>query len=443
MKCSKYNIIYQRENGDKIAYNTYSGVVSKINNEFEEIMNSLDDSEFNNDLYQNNELAKKMKEVGYIIDDIDEFKNINRLSHMQRIDSNKIKLVIATTLECNFACPYCYETPQKGYMSKDVMDKIFSFAIEKIKYYKLDGVSVVWYGGEPLLYPEVIEYLSLKFINYCKENKISYNASIITNGYLINSEIVELMSNAFIGFAQITIDGPEHIHDGRRFLCDPSKTSGTFKTIINNINLLTIKKIKVGIRVNIDSENMNNIYDLIKSLDVLLENKKYIGVYLGHVFEEEINSEPKNTSCISKETFANLKIDLLNNLKAHGFSDVINKNFPKTRLNYCSATFLNSFVFGPTGKIFKCWNDICDDSKTIADINLINNIEHLELKTLMNKWVSFDLRNNAECMQCKFFPICAGGCPRERIDNIESFKCEDIKYNTEKLINFMIDNKLK
>lgn len=443
MKSSNYNLLYTRENGDRIAYNTYSGVISRINNDFENILNCLGDGPTLNIDPSLNNLTEQMKKVGYIVDDCEEFEKINHLSHKQRFDSRKIKIVIAPTLECNFGCPYCYETPRKGYMTKEIMDKIYSFVINRIESYKIEGVSVVWYGGEPLLYPEIIGYLSSKLIKYCKEYKIAYNASIITNGFLINSEIISLMKNAFISFAQITIDGIETVHNSRRFLLRPSDSNGTFKTIINNINLLTNEKIRVGIRVNIDSGNKNIINDLVDKLDTLLYNKEYIGIYLGHIFDDKSNDECSNCACISKELFADLKIDLINRLHSTGFHNIAKKNIPKTRLNYCSATFLNSFVFSPIGKMFKCWNEICEDEKSFADINDLDILDNDKLEFKMSKWITYDFSDNIECQDCKFSPICAGGCPKERINNKNSVNCEDIKYNAERLINFLIDNKIE
>lgn len=67
-------------------------------------------------------------------------------------------------------------------MSERIQDAI----IHLVEMHKsnLQALSVVWYGGEPLLAISIIKRLSLRLIQLCKEANISYSAYMITNGYL-------------------------------------------------------------------------------------------------------------------------------------------------------------------------------------------------------------------------------------------------------------------
>ena len=75
------------------------------------------------------------------------------------------RLTINPTLNCNFSCWYCYETHNKKYMSNEVKQRILKLidnivSKQDIQYFELD-----WFGGEPLLYPDIIERVSLKIMD--------------------------------------------------------------------------------------------------------------------------------------------------------------------------------------------------------------------------------------------------------------------------------------
>ena len=70
--------------------------------------------------------------------------------------------------------------------------------------------------------------MSKKFIEICDKYGVRYQANIITNGYLLNKEIVKELEDIHVKHIQVTIDGPKDIHDKRRFL---KGKQGTFDKI--------------------------------------------------------------------------------------------------------------------------------------------------------------------------------------------------------------------
>ena len=69
----------------------------------------------------------------------------------------------------------------------------------------------------------------------------------------------------------------------------------------------------------------------------------------------------------------------------------------------CCADKRDAFVIGPSGDIFKCWNSLGRAGEAIGHVAR-------GCDTSKNKWLEFQPREDAECRECKFLPVCQGGC---------------------------------
>lgn len=188
MKISNFVIHFERENLFFL-YNTCTQSLFKINKlDYISIFNVIEKKTNIENL--SNELLTFL-ETHQCLDTAN-----NQLAHDFRVkmeyrkrfesfSSKTLSLVIAPTLACNFACPYCYESNLPiSSMSQDVEDGIIHF----IKSYDkvCDKIEVCWDGGEPLIGFDTIKSLF---------NKIETNTSltvvnhiIVTNGYLLTEE---------------------------------------------------------------------------------------------------------------------------------------------------------------------------------------------------------------------------------------------------------------
>ena len=70
-----------------------------------------------------------------------------------------MELTVCPTLACNFACPYCFQGHGRTYesMSREVRDEVVSLAERMLDASGASRLRVTWFGGEPLLAPDVIE----------------------------------------------------------------------------------------------------------------------------------------------------------------------------------------------------------------------------------------------------------------------------------------------
>ena len=214
MKKSKYNII--KKIGDSnIAFNAMTCALAEVNDDFLAIMSDIDSGNFNSTNYDQ-ELISNMKHGGYIIDDdIDEIERIKFFRNYEKYKDTGLALTIAPTLECNFKCIYCYETPKKGFMSDVVQNSLIKMIKRKVDT-GIDNLAITWYGGEPMMAKGVIYNLSERILSICNEKNVQYDAFIITNASLMNDDDIQKLKKYHVSGAQITIDGPPDVHNSRR-----------------------------------------------------------------------------------------------------------------------------------------------------------------------------------------------------------------------------------
>ena len=433
MKLSKFTIIFDSASGEKILYNSYTGALAKIDEEHFNFMKRAIHSH-HAETVLGDIPERELKAVAdlakykFIVDDnLDELELSQEFSAKQRYNEKSLKLVIAPTLKCNFSCPYCYEVSQDRSMNKQVQKDIIEFVRCKVESSPVEAISVVWYGGEPLLCQSIISAMSAELLQICNNKQIKYGASIITNGYLLNETSAGILKNAHIRFAQITVDGPKHVHNQRRSLRDKPEVD-TYAKIIEGINLLNREDIRVSIRMNADIANKNSLEAGIKDLAQFVLDKDCSSVYIARVFP---TNEGHCTECMSQKEFGLQLLNCVRQAYAYGFQDAVQKSYPKLRLHYCSATLQNNYVFDPDGFIYKCWNDVGLPHNSIG---VIHDWLYHGKKLEDSAWLSYSALNFEKCRNCSVLPICGGSCPRETIYNDSSPKCELYRYVLQDLL---------
>lgn len=417
MVWSIYNRLFETIDARYFLYNSYT-------NNF--IQLSFDDFCLMKECQKNgvgvldDETKNLLKSECIIVDDDNDIYNKIKLQrYLGRFDKSYLSLTIAPTTGCNFKCYYCYEAGIEGStnnMSLETAANIICF----IKEFKTtQKLRITWYGGEPLLKFNIIEYLTCELKKIIKD----YQAHMITNGYLLTPDISAKLQKMDIRGLQITIDGMKDTHNLRR----PHKVhNNSFETIIHNLdNLFDIyPQVNVALRVNIDNSNSDEYHSLYEFLSVRY-NKYKINIHPGYVTDEF--SETKLKPCMGKED----KISFM--VKQYTEYKIPMSFYPKTEFGECCARHLMSFVIGPKGEIYKCWNDIGIKEKTIGSVNNYSISNNLCVKYL----VDADPLSSDECKKCFYFPICNGGCPYNRINSTKennSTTCKIIKENLEKFL---------
>ena len=355
MYWSKYNILSKSEKYGYLLFNTMSLAFIRINEQDIDLWKKLRETPDSYTNFQNYDFLIKAR---ILVDNQDDDLNVYLADVLKnRYNSSDMALTILPTRGCNFGCIYCYEQDRPNVLMNEQTEKaIVKFVCSNSN---LKRLSVVWYGGEPLLNFDSMVRLTKMF----KQLNIEYSAKIVSNGYLLTKEKADLMKDLAIRNIQITFDGSEEIHNQRRFLLGGQPT---YRKIMDNLKyLLSInKEITIDIRTNIDRRNKddyNKFYQDFKS-EI---NDKRVTMYPGFV------SDLLSSECVSPEF--NISEG---GYKAQFILDIFDKYgieiksfLPKYRRHSCVASKYFAFVIGPEGELYKCWRMVGNQKEAIGNVN--------------------------------------------------------------------------
>lgn len=407
MYWSKYNILSKSEKYGFLLFNTMSLAFIRINEQDIDMWKKLRETPDSYTNFQNYDFLIKAR---ILVDNQEDDLNVYLADVLKnRYNSSDMALTILPTRGCNFGCIYCYEQDRPNVLMNEQTEKaIVKFVCSNSN---LKRLSVVWYGGEPLLNFDSMVRLTKMF----KQLNIEYSAKIVSNGYLLTKEKADLMKDLAIRNIQITFDGSEEIHNQRRFLLGGQPT---YRKIMDNLKyLLSInKEITIDIRTNIDRRNKddyNKFYQDFKS-EI---NDKRVTMYPGFV------SDLLSSECVSPEF--NISEG---GYKAQFILDIFDKYgieiksfLPKYRRHSCVASKYFAFVVGPEGELYKCWRMVGNQKETIGNVN----DGSFDMVKFSKYLIGADYTLDSKCLQCEFITLCGGGCPLVRMRN----KYEKISLN--------------
>jgi uncharacterized protein len=411
MKWSKYNFLFTSEKYGNLLYNSLTNTFAELDNGTYNELLKIKDNPNTYDLSSNPGLYLQLMQTKILFEDNEEedIWNIMKLRRNQSNYSNQsLGLTIAPTRECNFNCSYCYEEFRKPiYMSDETEDKIIEFIK---RFGKLARIHITWYGGEPLLDFNRIISLTAKIKNL----EIPLSAGIVTNGYLLDENVIDKLEDLKINHMQITLDGSEATHNKRR----PHIHSGdSFSKIVQNIERLIEKwDYKLSLRVNIDKTNIDEYAKVYELFSAKFKGKK-AKVYPGIVADD--HQHPDLRCSINRKEEVEF---MVRQYKEYGIKDL--DFYPRNEYSGCVATGSNGFVIGPEGELYKCWNDLGLENRVVGSIYPY---KEWNLKLLSRYMVGVDPMSDEKCRECFYIPICGGGCPNQRLKKKYEGK-EDLDY---------------
>jgi uncharacterized protein len=392
-KPSIFNFTYSRAENENIIYNTFSKALMVLDeNEFEQ---------YSGNQYTSEEIKQQLIDNGILVDEeADEVAFLKYFHYKNKFVKDTLFLTIAPTLDCNFACPYCYENRRSGKMSPEIQDALIEYIRKSVD----DGtrnLDISWYGGEPLLHLDVFKNLAKRIKELSVEKGCSLHAHMVTNGYLLNAEIIEFLDEVGISKIQITMDGLKEHHDVRRPL---RNGMGTFEKIYENLGLFCESPIAVVIRMNVDNTNAGDFLELKHR--ILELNNPNITIYPSPV--EDINKDKVNkvSSFMTTQEFESFAINscVENGMESNDFSVLDDRCF------FCTAEIENCYVVDELGDFYKCWDEVGRQEYKCFNLLDMENIQYHNI----TKFLTTDPFSEEKCRNCVFLPLCFGGCKFQR-----------------------------
>lgn len=344
------------------------------------------------------ELRAQLIAEGFLIDDdSDELSALQARWDLSKSGQGEFGLQIGTTMQCNFRCPYCYEEHISQFLSDTHQRGLAAFVARNASNWR--KLTVNWFGGEPLLRPGIIETLSEAFQQSCAAAGTEYDAAIITNGYLLTARNAAILAAGRVRELQITIDGDRARHDARRFLVNGR---GTYDDIVRNIRDHHALFSKINLRINIAGHSVG---DFEAILDDLAPARKTIVV--GPMLTQTVD-EADGRDQVSDAYLDSIDcIDRVSRIaQTRGFRVTGGLRAPGQI--FCSAYNRNFFSVDAYGDVHKCVPMVGKRAHRIGTIAETGEMVW-ERPDGGHAW-DFDPFADAECLACRFLPVCMGGC---------------------------------
>lgn len=334
----------------------------------------------------------------------------------------RIVLILGTA--CNFNCRYCVQHENKPRCKKTIHPDVIDW-LKKVSYklpQKLKP-TIMFFGGEPLLYREAIHQV-------VDQLKDSFKYGITSNGSLLTEEDVEYFNENNIQFV-LSHDGDctEYTRQVDVLKCD--KIADLFKKINNRL-------------VSAVWTAMNSDMRAVKGVI----NAK-LGENTPLTFEELMTApetDPKLTQYnpneilrIFHEMGESLDSDWDNTANHQQFCRMLREGMGRIRSPYaprCACGFSEIGV-DTQGNVYFCKNY----NEKIGTINDPFEVLHERAKELLQKLYEQNLEKKG-CLTCPVAFFCRGGCPFERPSERQKEKCEGVKAKWQAVIDF-INNKLE
>lgn len=159
------------------------------------------------------------------------------------------------TERCNLRCTHCYQTGEKGQELSErelnnIIEEISSLLTAWGKIYEIEfSPSVNITGGEPLLRPELFTVLS-------EFRHRGFDTYLLTNGILATKEKAKRLSHTGVKGVQVSIEGPEQIHDTIR-------GKNSFAASLRGVRNLLETGLKVTLNMTLSRLNAGSLMETI------------------------------------------------------------------------------------------------------------------------------------------------------------------------------------
>jgi uncharacterized protein len=370
-----------------------------------------------------------LSENGFFVPSHEADRNaLDSYFHSVKHSTSELHITLLTTMQCNFACGYCYQGDREDFnqfadkMTLETSARVARWIEDELDRLKPETLVITFFGGEPLLNLPVMYDMAERTWAASQARGVKQTMSIITNGLLLTPDVVNRMLPYGLRGAKITLDGDKHTHDRMRPL---RGGQGTFDRIIDNIrNVAGLTRISIG--GNFDESSADSFSAL---LDFLKEQEfadKLVKVNFKPVVRTEpakpkgmlsltpvaANGKPLGGSCMTGAgagggstcdscSFLDEKMVLLReDTQRHGFS-----TSDGVHMGPCHVHHSNAHTIGPDGSLYGCPGFTGEKALSTghidggADAWRERNRERFDT---LDPW--------KECGDCAFIPVCAGGC---------------------------------
>jgi uncharacterized protein len=422
----------------------YTGAVDKVPRRLGEAIVAARGEELPPDIDLSDEMAAALAGRGYLTetepeDERDTVLRIAAALHEADLSSHMTTFVFVPTYMCNLRCPYCFQSHQMHagkdqfatLLTRERVDHAFGVIDQLARPGALASAlgviepapdedaehehrhqEITLFGGEPLLGDTlpIVSYIAEK----ARPRGIAMSA--ITNGVELD-KFVDLLEPGVLEELQITLDGPAQIHDQRRVGPGYRKTFGR---IADNVDLALSRGVRVGLRINVNNENIDYLDELNETIEQRGWNE-HRGFFANAATVHGAWLKPANRKMISPTDLIEKTIDLRESRgsKISSYEAVARRTlkncldsdngYPFHGAVFCSAE-AGMLIFDPLGEVYSCWEEIGRPRFRVGSYGAGG----LEIdEDVLGQWLARFPGAIDECAACPYALIHKSGCAFE------------------------------
>ncbi|MHB8872225.1 MAG: radical SAM protein [Myxococcaceae bacterium] len=326
------------------------------------------------------------------------------------------QLIVVPTFGCNLRCTYCYQEPfdpeGKGLMSPETVAAFFAW-VDRFHGDEHPRPYITLFGGEPLVDSAAHHDRLGRFLEGAKARGLSL--AIVTNGFALERFVGEL-SGGPVKEVQVTLDGPEAVHDARR---PHAGGQGTFANIVKGVDLLVAAGVPVNLRVVVDKDNL-------ESLPALAEVALAHGwlELPGSKFKTQVGRNYELFGCAAAQKRESLfdRVELwarfvelaeanpvlrrFHRPRFHGIRHLAeNGELPPANFDACPAA-KKEWAFAPDGGLYGCTATVGNAAYRLGSYWPVAKKD----EGAIAPWRERSVFTIEKCKSCAVAPVCGGGC---------------------------------
>lgn len=320
---------------------------------------------------------------------------------------------------CNMRCSYCFYIDEmenravgsRGFMSLETLEILVRKALE----YAEEACCFAFQGGEPTLVGIGFYEELLKLQKHYNTKNIRIDNVLQTNGYAVDGKWASFLAeNHFL--TGLSVDGICAVHNACR---RDKKGNDTFGRVMDAAALLQKAGAEFNVLTVVNNKTASKaarIYQFYK------KNRFYYQQYiaclnpLGSTKEPEYSLHPQAYGKFLTELFDLWYLDLQKGEQPYirqfeNYVGILLGIEPEA----CEMKGLCGLqnVIEADGSVYPCDFFVLDDYK-VGDIRE-DSFEKILERTIDLKFTEKSVITDRECRECRYFPMCRGGCGRHRM----------------------------
>lgn len=335
--------------------------------------------------------------------------------YLGELERTPTQLVVVPSFGCNLSCTYCYQEvfdPATSLISPENVEALFGY-LDRFHGGESPRPYLTLFGGEPLVDTQAHHDRVGRLLRGAAARGMG--VAVVTNGHDLEAFVEELRA-APIREIQVTLDGPQAVHDARR---PHGSGRGSFSRVVAGVDALVAAGLPVNLRVVADRENL----EALPALAGLAERRGWLELPESR-FKTQVGRNYELFGCAARQPREQLfdRVELWSRYlelaeahpvlrrfhrpRLHGMRHLAETGeLPAPNFDACPAT-KKEWAFGPGGGVYGCTATVGNPRYRLGSYAP----EIARDEAAIALWQGRNVFSIPGCQGCALAAVCGGGC---------------------------------